>query len=666
VRQAEAERRHRAVEQIDRLLTTRPADVPALAEGFADADPPLRAALADRLQAAAPAERWRLRAALLPHDVLAPYADAVAEDLWKRVRARTVKQAVLVRLAVVLAGLSPEDERWTQIAPGVARAVTVQAGLHLRTYVDALRPVREFLLEPLYDVYADDQELRAQNRETTAAILRDLGADRPELLARIVADSPLRGGEESFAALKRAVVPEALDVLRGIAGGAAPPEASVPERMRVGRRRSAAVAALLRLREPPDVAELFEPCADPELVAQLARAAPARDVPAESLVELLTETRSAAARYALLMALGEYPIEGFEPELRERLAQFAARLEAEDDDPGVHSAAAWFALQLREWKQEETLGGGARGGAPRLDAARAAYDPTGRRGWFTVQLRRWRLTFSVFRPGGVLLGSPDDESGRAENEGPPQRTRITRSFALCRAEVTRGEFEAFMEATKTYGLPDIGEWSAGAAEPVVAPTWIEAMQYATWATAVAIGKKLGIVYTFGLQEPARSRAFLRLPLRIGSFRLPTEAEWEYACRSGTETAFSFGSDRSLLNRYGYFADNAGQRTYEAGLLRPGPTGLFNMHGQCWEWCMDWYGPYTAGPVTDPVGPQDGGRKVVRGGSWNLGARYARSASRDAHIPSNRNYNVSFRLAVTLPEPDPDWTPSRPNPLPWTG
>jgi len=160
-------------------------------------------------------------------------------------------------------------------------------------------------------------------------------------------------------------------------------------------------------------------------------------------------------------------------------------------------------------------------------------------------------------------------------------------------------------------------------------------------------------------------------------RLPTEAEWEYACRAGTSTAYSFGSDRTLLDQYGWYADNSGLKTHEAGILRPNPAGLFNIHGQCWEWCLDWYAPYNAAPVTDPTGPQPTpatarsgpdllDRKVLRGGCWNLGARYARSACRNAHIPSNRNYYITFRLAVTVPDIDPGWTPGDPQPLPWTG
>jgi formylglycine-generating enzyme required for sulfatase activity/transcriptional regulator with XRE-family HTH domain len=683
VRAYELERSAWREEQIERLLTTRPADVPGIAEGFADADETLRLSLRERLERAGAAERWRLRAALLAHDlgqadalvaevgelgadevvavrdVLAEVGGAVTGALWERARNRGTSAGARLRIALLLAAFSPQDEQWAGIASAIARALVRQGRLHLPVYVDALRPVRGFLLEPLYDIYADDEEFRSANREVTAAILRDLGADRPRLLARLVADSPLRGGEESFAALARVADQDAVEVLRGIAFAAAADGAAEPERVRVGRRRSAAVATLLRLGSPPNVAELFAASPDPELVAQLARAAPARDVPAEALADLLADADSAAARYALLMALGEYPVEGMSEPLQRRLLEFVEAAERDDPDAGVHAAAGWYRRRMKEALKDASQNADVKG-------SRAAYDPTGRRSWFTVDVGPTRLTFTVFRPGGFLMGSPADEAGRAENEGPRRPTRITRSFALCRAEVTRGEFESFMARTRTFGLPEIAEWSPGAADPVIGPTWLEAMQFATWATAAAIGKKLGIVYTFGLQEPARSRSFLALPARVGSLRLPTEAEWEYAARSGTQTAFGFGSDRSLLNRYGWFADNSGSRTHEAGLLRPGPTGLFNVHAQCWEWCLDWYAPYAEGEAVDPVGPLDGERKVVRGGSWNLGARYARSAARDAYVPSNRNMIVSFRLAMTVPEIDPAWWPGKGTPLGWTG
>jgi formylglycine-generating enzyme required for sulfatase activity len=291
-------------------------------------------------------------------------------------------------------------------------------------------------------------------------------------------------------------------------------------------------------------------------------------------------------------------------------------------------------------------------------APRAAYDPTGRRTWYTVETEGNPLTFVVFRPGRFVMGSPADEAERSDYEGPQQDTTIARSFALCDREVTRSEFEAFMAATETTGLPNIDEWSPQGVEPVVAATWEEAMAYGQWCSAHLI--------SMAVSRGARGRPSSLEEMQQLHFSLPTEAEWEYACRAGTTTAYSFGSDRSRLNQYGWYADNSGLKTHEAGILRPNPAGLFNIHGQCWEWCLDWYGPYTNDPVVDNRGPSTGDRKVLRGGCWNLGARYARSACRNAHIPPNRNYYISFRLAMSLPEIDQTWTPSDPNPIFWTG
>jgi formylglycine-generating enzyme required for sulfatase activity len=233
--------------------------------------------------------------------------------------------------------------------------------------------------------------------------------------------------------------------------------------------------------------------------------------------------------------------------------------------------------------------------------------------------------------------------------------------------VTRSEFEAFMEDTGTLGLPNIDEWSPLGTEPVVAPTWFESVAYADWQSQRTTGHPPRFpAMADQLDSPRVQLAIDGRELLESAIRLPTEAEWEYACRAGTITAYSFGSDRSTLDAYGWYADNSGLKTHEAGLLRPNPGGLFNIHGQCWEWCLDWYAPYHDEPVIDPIGPESGDRKVLRGGCWNLGARYARSACRNAHIPSNRNYYITFRLAVTIPDVDPLWTPEMPNPLPWTG
>jgi len=130
-----------------------------------------------------------------------------------------------------------------------------------------------------------------------------------------------------------------------------------------------------------------------------------------------------------------------------------------------------------------------------------------------------------------------------------------------------------------------------------------------------------------------------------SYRLPTEAEWEYACRAGTTTAFSFGDDESHLDEFGWFSGNTALEKYvhKVGLKKPNPRGLYDMHGNVWEWCSDWYGDKLSGG-TDPVGPDRGSSRVVRGGGWGNNSGHCRSANRNDGDPSSRNSNLGFRVA----------------------
>jgi len=149
------------------------------------------------------------------------------------------------------------------------------------------------------------------------------------------------------------------------------------------------------------------------------------------------------------------------------------------------------------------------------------------------------------------------------------------------------------------------------------------------------------------------------------YRLPTEAEWEYACRAGTSTAYSFGDDPALLHVYGNYKDRAGggtgadgehsdgfKTTAPVGLFLPNPWGLYDMHGNVWEWCVDWYGPYAAGAVTDPVGPQQGSGRVGRGGCWNGVAGSAHSGFRYYRAPGYRYDYFGLRLALAPPVLEP--------------
>lgn len=128
------------------------------------------------------------------------------------------------------------------------------------------------------------------------------------------------------------------------------------------------------------------------------------------------------------------------------------------------------------------------------------------------------------------------------------------------------------------------------------------------------------------------------------YRLLTEAEWEYACRASTRTRYSFGDDVSDLGEYFWYEKNSGNAPHPVGTRKPNPWGLYDMHGNVWEWCWDWYGPYPSEPQVDPVGPPAGDRRVLRGGSFNFRAVFLRSAVRIGSGPENRYLNYGFRCA----------------------
>ena len=131
--------------------------------------------------------------------------------------------------------------------------------------------------------------------------------------------------------------------------------------------------------------------------------------------------------------------------------------------------------------------------------------------------------------------------------------------------------------------------------------------------------------------------------KMGTYRLPTEAEWEYSCRAGSQSVYCFGNDLDRLSRHAWFDKNSNGHTHPVGQKKPNAWGLYDMHGNVWEWCQDWYGSYPGKELTNPTGPIRGSHRVNRGGSWSSRSIHCRSPNRNKNIPIGRYCDVGFRL-----------------------
>ena len=229
--------------------------------------------------------------------------------------------------------------------------------------------------------------------------------------------------------------------------------------------------------------------------------------------------------------------------------------------------------------------------------------------------------------GEFLMGSPEDEVGREEDET-QHRVKISRPYWLGKYPVTQGQWEEAMGENPSYFK------DAGKDAPVETVSWGDSVEFC---------QKLNI----------REGKAGRLPDGY-QYSLPTEAEWEYACRAGTSTVFSFGDSlcSHQANFDGEFPYGDAEEgpfldsTTPVGKYAPNAWGLYDMHGNVDEWCHDWFDDYKAGAVTDPVGPTSGSYRVHRGGSWNYYARNCRSAYRLRHVPGFRFNFLGFRLCLS--------------------
>jgi formylglycine-generating enzyme required for sulfatase activity len=557
--------------------------------------------------------------------------------------------------------------------------------------MDALRPVRGKLLPHLSTVYRDATR-RETERSLATDILAEYAADNPQLLADLLMDADDRQFAVIYPKFKD-LGDHGLSVLTGEIDKAVPlnlPSSDV-SREKLAKRQANAAVALLRMNQAARVWPLFKHTPDPRVRSYLIHRLAPLGANAKTIVKRLEQEPDVTARRALLLSLGEFDEKDLTPD--EALLQKLREMYRTAADPGLHAASEWL---LRTWEQKAWL---------KQTNEEWAKDRQGREkklAWIKEMVTnnkaksppQWYVNGQgqtmVVIPGPVefVMGSPPTEAGRAGNET-EHKKRIGRTFVLSAKSVTLGEYRRF---EPRYGIGELERWARGADSPVIGTNWFQAVQYCNW-----LSKQEGLpesewcyeplhdpkewpLFTVSrvglLSSPGGHGTFLALggmyPGRLDAkyeggmslarnylqrqgYRLPTEAEMEYATRAGALTSRYYGETEELLPKYVWYTKNAQERTWPVGSLKPNDLGLFDVQGNVFVWCQERFKAYPTGKGNEAAEDQEDelvvtstDRRVLRGRSFFYQASNVRSADRNSNLPTVRTSDFGVRLARTLP------------------
>jgi formylglycine-generating enzyme required for sulfatase activity len=417
-------------------------------------------------------------------------------------------------------------------------------------------------------------------------------------------------------------------------------------RERLAKRQASAAVTLLRLEQAERVWPLLRHRPEPRLRSYLIHRLSPLGADPRSLVRRLDEEPDVSAKRALLLGLGEFGTEQLPAAEREALVPALLKVYREDPDPGLHAAAEWL---LRQWQQADKL--------REIDKDLATGKVEGQRLWY---VNGQGQTLALIEAGEFLMGSPRTEEGRESGpEGTAERQhrrRVGRTFALATKEVTVEEFLRFRK-DHAYSKG----YSPTPEHPVNTVTWYDAAAYCNW-----LSQTEDLAEDQWCYLPNADGAFgpgMRLRpnyLSLTGYRLPTEAEWEFACRAGAATSRYYGETEELLGKYAWYTKNSQDKgMLPPGSLKPNDLGLSDMLGNAWQWCADGVFDHPHGGHGEPApdqeyavdiddikGIQDSLSRVLRGGAFTSQPRKVRSAYRSRYAPADRIFNVGFRPART--------------------
>jgi formylglycine-generating enzyme required for sulfatase activity len=504
------------------------------------------------------------------------------------------------RAACALAAYTPDDPRWQEVSGDVAARLALQDAFALGKWAEALQPIGRFLLPPLAS-FLQDEKRSASERGVIASLYKKFAEGRADAAARL---------EDVLADQNK-------------------PDASVEAKIALAKRQANVGVALVVMGRGEKVWPLLKHAPDPTLRSFLIDRLAPGGVEPKALLARLDQEADVTIKRAILLSLGEFGLDRFPLVERQNEIPRLLRIYRDDPDAGIHGAAEWL---LRQWQPDPRL--------KEVDQELATGKPEGKRQWYLN--RQGQTMVVVAKAGEFWMGE-----GQERHKEP-----LNRSFAIGAKEVTVEQFLRFRKDHQVFK-----EYAPSSDCPVNSVSWYDAAAYCNW-----LSEQEGLPKEQWCYEPnakGEYAAGMKVPanqLQRTGYRLPTEAEWEYACRAGAQPPYGFGEPEELLGKYAWFAGNSNSKSHPAGVLRPSDFGLFDMHGNAWEWCQDGWNDTRAKGVSegkpaedkeDTVGTQNREGRVLRGGSFSGQAVYVRSAYRSRAAPANRDLSMGFRPARTF-------------------
>jgi formylglycine-generating enzyme required for sulfatase activity len=630
-------------------------------------------------------------------ELLRPSAAKLSESLQNLLHDDKADPLRRFRAALALAdNVPPSDEAtWTESNRMFIAEQLVASNAEFQPILrEALRPIQEKLLGDLERIFGaspgDAQRLSAANT------LADYAANDRERLTTLLTQATPEQHAVLYPLVAAFRSPETILQLSQAAATPPPEELGSVARIAYGQQRANAAVTMLKLGEKEKVLPVFDWTDDPEAMTQFIFRCKPRGITIDTLLDLLAirSVSEGRARYALLLAIGEYAPSDIPASRRDALVKQLSVWYANDPSSGVHGASGWL---LRHLGENEI--------ATRIDQTPVPYSPE--REWFTLAItvkptpppkpkpkekeggsessenkeaesdtnatelkepetppeplppKTFYYTFIIHPKGEYTIGSVTDQLDRRKDEVRHTVT-LTRPFALLDREITFDELIAFSPQIARF----MQQFDATLNDSGFAAHWYEMVSFCRW-----LGTEMGLPEAdqcYADPETLDKEQYPREPNPVANwaprdwpldlskrgFRLPTESEWEVVARSGSRTSYGFGSEVALLDRFGWFMENSGKKVHPGREKRPSVRGLFDLHGNLFEWTHDWYDDFDSSSAqTDPLGQKTGSIRVIRGGSWGNLAASCRSTYRYSDTPAYRNAFNGFRLALVPSGPD---------------